>query len=246
MLDLRQFRALTFDVYGTLIDWETGLLAELRPWAQRHGLTVDDDALLGAFGELESRRQGEHPTLRYSDLLAEVHLDLARHYGVAPHPAAARAFGRSVPAWPAFDDTPAALAILKRHFRLCILSNVDNDSLAGTRPKLGVEFDEVFTAQDIGSYKPALRNFTYALDRLAAGGVAKEQVLHVAQSLFHDHQPAAHLGLANCWIDRRSGKRGQGAVKEVAAMPPVALRFARLADFAAAVEAAFSADAPAR
>lgn len=237
-MGLQNFRALTFDVYGTLIDWETGMLAELRPWAVRHGLVVGDNALLAVFGDIEYRWETEHPTLRYADLLAEVHQDLARHFGVPVEGEVAQAFGRSVPAWPAFADTPAALAVLARHCRLCILSNVDNQSLAGTLPRLGVKFDAIYTAQDIGSYKPAARNFNHALESLAASGIAKSELLHVGQSLFHDHEPAAQLGIATCWIDRRAGKAGQGAVKEPAAMPTLNYRFDDLAALASAAQEA--------
>jgi 2-haloalkanoic acid dehalogenase type II len=235
-MQLHEFRALTFDVYGTLIDWETGMLTLLRPWARRHRLDLDDDTLLAAFGEIEHRWQLEHPAMPYDALLTEVHQDLARQLGALPDREAARAFGRSVPDWPAFDDTPAALATLARHYRLCILSNVDNRSLAGTLPRLGVDFHAIYTAQDIGSYKPARANFDYAMRRLLADGVQRHQVLHVAQSLFHDHEPAAALGIASCWIDRREGRRGQGAVKPPMGEPRPAFRFASLADFAAAVQ----------
>lgn len=233
---LNTFRALTFDVYGTLIDWETGMLAELRPWATRHGVVVDDDGLLNAFAELELRWETEHPTLLYSDLLSEVHQDLARHFGVPVEQPTAHAFGLSIPRWPAFDDTACGLAILQRHYRLCILSNVDNASLAGSLPRLAVHFDAIYTAQDIGSYKPAHRNFAHALDRLAADGIAGDELLHVGQSLLHDHQPAAQLGIASCWIDRRAGRVNQGAVLPVSAMPPVTFRFDSLLAFATAVQ----------
>ena len=240
-MDLSTFRALTFDVYGTLIDWESGMLAELRPWAARHGVVVDNDGLLNAFAAIELRWETEHPTLLYADLLGEVHQDLARHYGVPVEREAARAFGQSILRWPAFDDSAAALAILQRYYRLCILSNVDNRSLASTLPRLTVRFDAIYTAQDIGSYKPALRNFTHALDRLAADGIGQGELLHVGQSLLHDHEPAAQLHIASCWIDRRAGRANQGAVMPVTAMPLVAFRFDSLSAFASAVQQAFDA-----
>ena len=141
-------------------------------------------------------------------------------------------FGASVRTWPAFPDSGDALAYLKRHYRLAILSNVDRASFTQSNAKLGVTFDHIFTAEDIGSYKPDLRNFEYALARLREAGVEKRAVLHVAQSLFHDHVPAKLLGLASVWIDRRAGRPGAGATPPAAATPD--WRFESLAEFAAA------------
>ncbi|MGQ3071373.1 MAG: haloacid dehalogenase type II [Ferrovibrionaceae bacterium] len=230
------FRALTFDVYGTLIDWEAGILAQLRPFAVQHGLGLDDEGLLSAFAAAEGRWEADHPGMPYSTLLAAVHRDLQRSWGVGPDEAAALAFGASVPEWPAFPDSAGALARLKRHFQLYALSNVDNRSIGGSLPRLGHPFDATFTAEDIGSYKPNPRNFDYALDQLQRRGIAPGAVLHVAQSLFHDHVPAAARGLANVWIDRRAGMTGQGATPLPAEMPKIGWRFDSLAAFADAVE----------
>jgi 2-haloalkanoic acid dehalogenase type II len=173
------------------------------------------DAVLEAFARLESRQQALTPSLAYPDILAEVHGQLATEWGVARDPAEDAAFGRSVSAWPPFPDTVEALRYLKQHFRLVILSNIDRASFQATNQHLGVAFDAIYTAQDIGSYKPAPANFRYLLDRLSEQGVPKEKVLHVAQSLFHDHVPARAIGLASAWIDRRHASGGSGATAPV-------------------------------
>ena len=210
---LTDFAALTFDCYGTLIDWESGILAALAPWRRRAGLTLHDEALLTLFSEIESRLEAEHPTLLYSDLLTELLKEMGRRSGAAASEAEAASFGQSVKDWPAFPDSAESLAYLKRHYRLAILSNVDRASFAHSRRKLGQEFDLVVTAEDVGSYKPALKHFEVGLARLAGMGIAKHKVLHTAQSLFHDHVPAKKMGLASFWIDRRASKTGTGATK---------------------------------
>lgn len=210
---LSDFRVLTFDCYGTLIDWESGIVAAFGPWLASRGVSASADDVLGAFAAAESPRQQATPELPYPALLAEVHGAMAHHFGVAPDAAAAAAFGASVGDWPAFDDSAAALAHLKRHFQLVILSNVDRASFARSNARLGVAFDAIYTAQDIGSYKPDPRNFQYMLDRLAERGVAREEILHTAESLHHDHPPAKRFGLATCWIHRRAHKPGHGATR---------------------------------
>ncbi len=218
---LRDFDVLTFDCYGTLIDWESGIATALMPLVARAGITADRDAVLGTFAREEVTQQAETPDMAYSDVLTAVHGRLARVWGVAADDAVDRRFGASVPDWPAFPDTAGALAYLKRHFRLIILSNVDRASFAGSLPRLGVAFDAVYTAQDIGSYKPDPRNFRYLLDRLAEQAIPSSRVLHVAQSLFHDHAPANTVGLASAWIDRRHDQTGWGAT----AAPPDGVRW---------------------
>jgi 2-haloalkanoic acid dehalogenase type II len=165
----------------------------------------------------------------YSDLLAQVYERLAREWGVRPGADEARAYGHSVKDWPAFPDSPAALQYLKRHYQLVILSNVDRESFKDSQKRLQVEFDHVYTAQDIGSYKPDLRNFEYILRELGKAGIQKHQILHTAQSLFHDHLPANKVGLANAWIDRRAGKEGSGATHPVEHMPHYDFRFTSMA-----------------
>ncbi|MDN3564425.1 haloacid dehalogenase type II [Paeniroseomonas aquatica] len=208
---LTDFKVLTFDCYGTLIDWESGIFAALQPLLARLPAPPGRDAALEAFGAHESRQQAATPGMVYSELLAVVHGRLATLWGAAPDPAADAAFGASVPDWPAFPDSAEALAYLKQHFRLVILSNVDRTGFAASNRRLGVEFDLICTAQDVGSYKPDPANFDYLLDKLAGLGFGRADILHTAQSLFHDHVPATEAGLACAWIDRRQGLAGWGA-----------------------------------
>lgn len=233
-MKLSDFRVLTFDCYGTLIDWEAGILAALAPLRTRTGRDPPDEAALQAFARLESRQQAATPAMPYTDLLAEVHRQLATEWGVAPDAAQAARFGGSIGDWPAFPDTVEALRTLKRDFRLVVLSNVDRAGFAATRPRLGVAFDAVLTAQDVGSYKPDPRNFAYLLERLAADGVERAQVLHVAQSLFHDHAPANAAGLASAWIDRRHETGGWGATAPVSKPVRHDFRFTSMAALAEA------------
>lgn len=206
------FKALTFDCYGTLIDWETGILTALDPLLKKTSADLSSDDVLETYARTESAQETETPSMRYSELLALVHADIARQWGVRVTEEESLAFGASVPHWPAFADSPSALRYLKKHFKLVILSNVDRKSFAGSNEKLDVEFDAVYTAEDVGSYKPDRRNFEYLLTHLRQDfGLDKSDILHTAQSLFHDHLPASACGLATAWIDRRHGKQGWGA-----------------------------------
>jgi 2-haloalkanoic acid dehalogenase type II len=229
---LSDFTTLSFDCYGTLIDWERGIAAELRPWAERVGLGLDDGALLEAFGRAESPVQRAHPTWLYPDILAASFRALGKQLGAPVGEAEAAGFGRSVGRWPAFPDSPEALAYLKRHFKLCILSNVDRASFAESNRRLGVAFDLVVTAQDVGSYKPDRRNFEHLLAALGRMGVDKRQLLHTAQSLFHDIAPAKALGLKTAWINRRRGKAGGGATPAPEGDATPDLEVASLGEFA--------------
>jgi 2-haloacid dehalogenase len=218
-MKLTDFKVMSFDCYGTLIDWEAGILAALRPLASR--IALDNDAILAEFAAHEVAQQAATPDMPYADLLTRVHARLAGAWGVADDPAEAARFGASVADWPAFPDTVAALAILQKRYRLVILSNVDRDSFQATQSRLGVPFDAIHTAQDIGSYKPDPHNFEYLIERLTEDGFRKSDLLHVAQSLFHDHAPANVMGIASAWIDRRHGKTGWGAT----APPPAGVRY---------------------
>jgi 2-haloacid dehalogenase len=219
--------------YGTLIDWESGILAELKPWLAPHGLGLTDDQILEAFGVEESRLEAATPRKFYPDILADVLRALGKRWNVSATDTAAAEFGRSVPRWPAFPDTVAALQHLKRHFKLVILSNVDRASFAKSNEKLKVEFDRVFTAEDIGSYKPDIRNFRYALSELATIGLRPEHILHTAQSLFHDIVPAKSLGLKTAWINRRKGRASAGATPVPKGDATPDLEVASMAEFAA-------------
>jgi 2-haloacid dehalogenase len=214
-MKLSDFEVLSFDCYGTLIDWESGIYTALTPLLSRTTTPPTRDKALEAFAERESRQQALTPALTYGDLLAEVHGQLADTWNVPRIAAEDARFGGSIANWPAFPDTVEALRYLKQHFKLVILSNVDRNSFQATNHRLGIAFDAIYTAQDIGSYKPDPRNFTYLLDRLKEQGIAKAKLLHVAQSLFHDHVAANAIGLASAWIDRRHDTGGWGATAPV-------------------------------
>ena len=239
-MQLKQFRVLTFDCYGTLIDWETGLWKALQPMLSVGGSAVTREEALVLFGELEFEQERLTPSLLYSSLLTVVHARLAQHWGFRTQGGLHERFGRSVPDWPAFTDSPAALTYLKQHYKLVILSNVDRASFGHSNIKLGVEFDAIYTAEDIGSYKPDARNFAYLIEHVAADlGVERTSILHTAQSLMHDHVPARDAGLACAWIDRRVGIPG-GATVQPEALPALDFTFRTLAEMAEAhrVEAA--------
>jgi len=228
-MDLSDFRVLTFDCYGTLIDWESGIHTALLPLLRKGNVTLGRDAVLETFARHESAQEAETPAMLYSDLLATVHRRLAAAWGIAATEDEHRRFGASVPDWPAFPDSADALRYLKQHYKLVILSNVDRASFSASNRRLGVEFDAIYTAQDIGSYKPAPANFRYMLDHLAALGYAKDAVLHTAQSLFHDHAPAKQFGLASAWIDRRHDRAGWGATMQPPADASYDFRFPSMA-----------------
>ncbi|MDZ4870057.1 MAG: haloacid dehalogenase type II [Alphaproteobacteria bacterium] len=232
-MKLTDFKVLSFDCYGTLIDWETGLWAALQPLIESNRSTISRDATLETFGALESEQQAQTPNLLYRDLLARVHATLAAQWSAPPNEARDRAFGASIGNWPAFPDSAQALAYLKRHYKLVILSNVDRQSFAASNKKLAVAFDAIRTAEDIGSYKPNPKNFEDLIATVRALGHDKSEILHTAQSLFHDHAPAERIGLARCWINRRGDKgEGSGATRPVAAIPKLDFEFPTLAAMA--------------
>ncbi len=234
MKRLSDYKVLTFDCYGTLIDWESGIIEALTPLTRRLDRTPGRDAILEAHGRHEFSQQNWTPARPYSALLATVYKRLAEEWGASVSAAEAEAYGASIGDWPAFPDSAEALAELRRSARLVILSNVDNRSFEGSRARLGVEFDAIYTAEDIGSYKPSDRNFAYMIKSLGARGIAPGEILHVAESLFHDHAPANRHGLATCWIHRRHAQQGSGATTNPGAQPRIDYRFTSMADFAAA------------
>ncbi len=172
--------------------------------------------------------------MKYSELLAVVYRRLAEEWNVPVSWEECEAYGRSVKDWPAFPDSAEALTYLKKHYRLVILSNVDNTSFAHSHARLSVAFDAIYTAQDIGSYKPSSRNFDYMIEKLSSLGIVKSDILHTAESLFHDHAPANRHGLASCWIYRRHGQQGFGATMNPGAIPKHNYRFNSMADLVAA------------
>ena len=234
---LTDFDVLTFDCYGTLIDWETGIFDALAPWLERHGVAIGAGAVLEAFARLESKQQADTPNMVYPEILARVHAGLAKDWGISSSDAEAGAFGTSVGDWPAFADAPEGLLALKEHFKLVILSNVDRASFRVSNDKLGVDFDAVFTAQDIGSYKPDPRNFAAMVEGLARQGIAAKRILHTAQSLFHDHVPARAAGLATAWINRRHDQAGWGATMPIDAQAKTDFHFTSLTEMAERLKA---------
>ncbi|WMS42835.1 haloacid dehalogenase type II [Acuticoccus sp. MNP-M23] len=236
-MTLTDFDALSFDCYGTLIDWESGMVAGLAPLT-RQVENLSRNAILEAHAQAESSQQAQTPGMRYSDLLAVVYKRLAERWGVSATHAECLTYGASVKDWPAFPDSADALAYLKQHYKLIILSNVDNASFAGSNERLGVTFDAIYSAEDVGAYKPSDRNFEYMLDRLPQIGVERPRLLHVAESMFHDHVPAKRHGLTNCWIYRRHDDEGFGATMNPGEMPAVDMRFNSMAELADAHRAA--------
>lgn len=230
-MKLTDFKALTFDCYGTLIDWESGMIDGLKPLTDRVARGLSRNEILEAHARHEASQQKWTPEKLYRDLLPIVYKRLAEEWGVVVTGEECIAYGESVKDWPAFADSADALRYLKQHYKLIILSNVDNKSFSFSNKKLGVDFDAIYTAEDIGSYKPSARNFDYMLEKLATLGVRKEQVLHTAESMFHDHVPANRVGLASCWIYRRHADQGFGATMHPGDMPNVDFRFDSMADF---------------
>jgi len=206
---------LTFDCYGTLIDWETGILSALRPVLRRHEVGCGDEDLLRHYGELEPGAE-RGPFVPYRTVLGRVVEALGRRLGFAPEPDEIGALAASLPRWEPFADTVPALRALGSRYRLGVISNVDDDLFAGSAGRLGVRFDWVVTAQSVGAYKPSPRMFEAALERI---GPPAGRVLHVAQSLFHDIAPARALGLPTVWVNRRVGRSGSGATPPADARP---------------------------
>lgn len=233
-MKLGNFKVLTFDVYGTLIDWETGIIEGLKPLTDQVDQPLGRDKILEAHAYHESTIQRITPSKLYRDLLPVVYRRLAEEWNVTVSWDECMAYGATVGRWPAFPDSAETLEYLKKHYRLAVLTNTDNVSFAGSNQRLRVEFDSVYTAEDIGSYKPAPRNFEYMIEALGRQGCDKSQILHVAESLFHDHAPANEFGLANCWIYRRHDKEGFGATMDPGSAPHADFRFNSMAEFAAA------------
>ena len=214
-MDLSAFDVLTFDCYGTLIDWETGLLAAMRPVVEAHGVDATGDELLEAYARHEAELEaGEY--LRYRELLGRALQGVGQDLGFEPTRAEVEAIGASVGDWPAFEDSAEALALLHERYKLAPITNCDDDLFALSAKRLGVDFDWVITAEQARSYKPSRRNFDLAFETIDA---PRERILHVAQSLFHDHVTAKALGMTTVWIDRHAGRTGHGATPPAEAAP---------------------------
>ena len=228
-LDFGRFEALTFDCYGTLIDWEAGIGAGLASVLAGHGVDARTDDLLERYARHEAVLEAG-PYRRYREVLGLALRAACAEVGVESTADEEEAFGGSVGAWPAFADSADALARLATRFRLGVITNCDDDLFAASNRRLGVTFDWVITAEQAGSYKPSHRNFELAFERI---GLPRDRILHVAQSLFHDHVPAKELGLATAWIDRRHDRPGFGATPPAEATPDLtATNMASFADLA--------------
>ncbi|MBC8721387.1 haloacid dehalogenase type II [Paraburkholderia sp. 31.1] len=230
-MKLSDFDTLTFDCYGTLIDWESGILEGLRPLLERARTPLTRDEVLEAHARHESSQQNFTPAKRYQELLPIVYKRMAEEWSLPYTHEECVAYGQSIRNWPAFADSAVALQYLKRHYKLVILSNIDNESFTFSNARLQVEFDAIITAEDVGSYKPSPRNFEYMLQKLDQHGIKKEKILHTAESLFHDHKPANEFGLASCWIYRRHSQPGFGATMNPGSQPDIDFRFDSMADF---------------
>lgn len=215
MFKLDQFQVLTFDCYGTLIDWETGIWEALRPVLAAHQVALNTEQALELYGKLESEAEaGEYH--EYKAILRMVLEGFGAKLGFTPTPAELQTFSTCVKDWPAFPDSPGALQALHKKYKLAIISNIDDDLFAFSQERLQVKFDWVITAKQARSYKPSLNNFQVAFKRI---GAPQDKILHVAQSLFHDMVPAKKLGLSCVWINRRHGKTGFGATPPAQAQP---------------------------
>ena len=218
-IDFSAFEVLTFDCYGTLIDWEGGLLAALRPILTAHGACPDDDEVLEAYARCESALEAG-PYMPYRTILGEALRAVADRFGFTPSADEVTHFAASPEAWPAFGDSADALRQLHEHYRLGVITNCDDDLFAFANRKLHEPFDWIVTAQQARAYKPDPRVFEVALERI---GIPPTRILHLAQSLYHDHVPAKRLGLTTVWIDRRHMAAGFGAPPQASADPDLTL-----------------------
>jgi putative hydrolase of the HAD superfamily len=239
-LDLTKFTALSFDCYGTLIDWEAGIAAVLSPWAREQGLDLSAEELLLAYADHEAAVERDTPTALYPDVLAAAFRRTGDTLGRPVSAQWAQRLGNSVPDWPAFPDSADALARLAGHYQLIIVSNVHRAGFAGSNQRLRGRFAAVITAEDVGAYKPAENHFRALDGTLTELGVDRRELLHVAQSLFHDHVPAKREGLASVWINRRHDRAGWGATPEPSEPWSYDLEFGSMREFADAVDQAFT------
>ncbi|MEG4801037.1 haloacid dehalogenase type II [Microcoleus sp. ARI1-B5] len=221
MLDFNQFEVVSFDCYGTLIDWESGILPVLKQLLSNREIDFSDDGTLEMFAEFESELEKEHGEyIKYREILQEVVKKIGKKFSFEPTETASateiNCLVESIKNWQPFPDTVAALAALKQKYKLAVISNIDDDLFAGTAKHLKVEFDWVITAEQVRSYKPSTRNFEFAIERM---GIAPEKLLHVAQSLYHDTVPAASMGISTVWVNRRQDRTGFGATPPASAQP---------------------------
>jgi len=241
-MKLSDFKMLTFDTYGTLIDWESGIYQGLDPLLDKLPIRLDRDEILELFAECEMRQQAEQPQQVYSALLADVARAMATKWQLKISDAEAEEFGRSVKHWPEFEDSAASLKYLRGHYLMATLTNCDRISYMGSNARLEIEWDGIYTAQDIGCYKPNLRNFDYMFEHARRDlGILPHQILHVAQSLTHDMVPATRKGMHKAWINRRHNVDGLGATAPPQGDYSIEWEFNSMADFVAAHKGEVSA-----
>jgi 2-haloacid dehalogenase len=214
-MDFSKFTTVSFDCYGTLIDWEAGILPTLRGVLAGHGRSLSDAALLELYGEFEAQAESG-PYQSYRQVLESVVERFGERFDFPPSPTELRSLHESIPKWPPFPDTVAALQELQKRYKLAVISNIDDDLFAATSNNLGVDFDFIVTAQQAKSYKPSLNNFRLALRTI---GISPDRLLHAAQSIYHDVIPAQSLGIASVWVNRRSARPGVGAVRAAVGQP---------------------------
>ena len=229
-MNIKGKTTLTFDCYGTLIDWETGIWDGFQQLLQTNNSKLLRKTCLEAFADIESTVQAQEPDRLYPEVLQLTHKLFANRFALKTSPELDIRFGNFIPFWPAFPDSADSLRRLKAHFKLVILSNVDRTSFAGSNERLGVEFDSIFTAEDVGSYKPNPQNFAYMMRNLHC---ETTNILHVAQSLFHDIKPATDASLNTVWIDRQGLVDGGswGATARIDNPPQADIRFSSLQEF---------------
>ena len=231
-MKLTDFKMLTFDTYGTLIDWESGIYEALAPLLDKLPIRLERDEVLELFAECEMRQQAEQPRQLYRELLADVARAMASKWQLKLSDEEAFEFGRSVKHWPAFEDSAASLNYLRQHYLMATVTNCDRISYMGSNARLEIEWDGIYTAQDIGCYKPELRNFEYTFERARRDlGILPQQILHVAQSLTHDMVPATQMGMTKVWINRRHNVEGLGATAPPQGDYTIEFEYNSMADF---------------
>jgi 2-haloacid dehalogenase len=234
-MKLSDFKMLTFDTYGTLIDWESGIYNALGPLLDKLPLRLSRDEVLELFGEFELKQETDTPRQVYSSLLADVSRSIAQKWQIKLNDEEAATFGRSVKHWPEFADSAQSLNYLRQHYLMATLTNCDRISYMGSNARLEIEWDGIYTAQDVGCYKPQLRNFEYMFERARRDlGILPHQILHVAQSLTHDMLPATSMGMTKVWINRRHDVEGLGATAPPEGEYSVEWAFNSMADFVSA------------
>ena len=231
-MKLSDYKLLTFDTYGTLIDWESGIYNALQPLLDKLPLKLGRDEVIELFAEFESQQQRDTPAQIYISLFSDVSRLIAKKWQIKLSDEEAATFGRSVKHWPAFDDAAESLKYLRQHYRMATLTNCDRISYMGSNSRLEIEWDAIYTAQDAGHYKPNLRNFEFMFENARRDlGILPGEILHVAQSLTHDMIPASKMGMTKVWINRRHDAEGFGATSPPTDDYSVEWEFNSMAEF---------------